>query len=225
MSLLFAWATVAVAGSKSVTALSLAQEAGKWPIPGLCPGETAQLQLTTTDSAGRTRDLRLGRRAGVTLSWGFGEVSPRGEVRMPDDPRGAWGKPGTVTATLDADPTVQATLDVPLRFDCSVTVDLSGREGLDGHDGTDGASNEQGRGGDGLRGEPGDPGRDGPAVQVHATLVTEPRTGAEVLQVELGVVGEVSRYVAIDPEDGELVVMANGGRGGRGGAGGDAGSG
>jgi hypothetical protein len=211
-------ATRAVAGP-SVESLAVSVPGG-----GLCPGERLELEVQAIDSGGRARPVRLGRKAEVTLEWELGAVGPRGVLEMPADPRVGWGKAGKLVAAWSADPSVRVERMVPLRFDCSVVMDFSGSEGVNGPSGQDGMDSPS-RGGDGTQGEPGGEGGRGAEVHVRVTLVAEPRTGAEILQIEAQELGKESRFAAISPEAGELVIQTNGGPGGPGGNGGAAGEG
>lgn len=212
---------IASAKSKEIVSLAITPPTSG----GLCPGEQHALEVVATDSAGKTRKVKLGRKEEFGVSWELGPVGPNGQLEMPLDPRAAWGKEGLVTVTLAADPTRKAELGVPLRFDCSVTVDFSGDEGDVGTNGEDGPDTKP-NGTDGRAGQPGETGAVGPEVHVRVTRVTEPRTQTPVLQAEIQRLGDDEvRWVAFSPTAGELVVMANGGAGGIGGRGGDGGDG
>jgi hypothetical protein len=130
-----------------------------------------------------------------------------------------------LTVTSTEDPKVSTQVLVPMRYDCSVVVDRSGRKGDAGTKGQDGADNPGGNAGPGESGSVGDAGKDGSEVHVRAVMGEEPRSGKPILLAEIQVLGEDEKaYAAIFPGEGELVVKVNGGKGGQGGQGGDGGN-
>jgi hypothetical protein len=190
---------------------------------GICPGEVHRLEIAEVDARGRERRIRPNARGDLQFDWELGEVSDKGDLTGPTDPRAAWGSSGVLTVSSASDPDLRAQLEIPLRYDCTVTVQAHGRDGYPGEQGPNGIPANP-RGTDGQRGHPGDAGGDAPELHLRATIVPEPRTGEEVLQVEIEVLGEDElRYAAIHPGTGELVLSALGGRGGQGGRGGDGG--
>ncbi|MEZ4235686.1 MAG: hypothetical protein R3F59_05890 [Myxococcota bacterium] len=187
---------------------------------GICPGEVVRLEITGIDDRGRERKIRATPRADLAYDWSLGEVSDRGELTGPTDPRAAWGDAGELTVTAEG---VSATVAVPLRFDCTITLDATGREGYPGEQGPEGGGSST-KGNRGQPGHPGDPGHDAPEVHLRTFLTADPRTGEPVLQIEAQRLGDDAlQYFAIHPASGELVVHAVGGRGGMGGRGGDGG--
>lgn len=218
--MLLVWALATPGWAGSPTAIRMDAPSG------LCPGEPLDPTITGEDERGRVAKVRSGPRGDVAFTWELAEPDKRGALFMPTDPRIAWGKAGVLTAELRSDPRVRATAAVPLRTDCALVADLSGAVGEMGDNGVDGVDVSDGRGGDGEHGQPGDAGRDAPEVHVRLALATEPRTGLDVLQVEVQDLDHgTSKFFALDPERGTLAVVVDGGQGGRGGAGGDAGAG
>ncbi|MEQ1506785.1 MAG: hypothetical protein ABMB14_31450, partial [Myxococcota bacterium] len=166
---------------------------------GLCPGEHGQLELSVTDEAGKARRVKLGKNDAFEVAWELGEVGERGELVMPTDPRVGWGKVGVVTVTSADAPGAKVEGAVPLRFDCPLRIDLSGDAGNNGARGAKGASSPT-NGTDGTDGMNGEDGHDAPDVRVRLVLVSEPRTGAPVLQAEITAAGrDGAWFAAVSP--------------------------
>jgi hypothetical protein len=222
-----------------VTALS----ASLSPDPGLSPGKSGRLVIVATTSDGK-KLVTVGPGHGKVLFDSFtfdasvAQVSRRGVVSLPADPRVSDGSMPHVRITAIAHPDVVAELDVPVRYDVAFAAHFSGRPGLNGSSGLDGLSGSAGTdgsidlnnpvpggngsagtdGGDGQNGEDGEPGQ---AIHVWVTL----RPGAQpLLEVRVAGAGH-EQFFLIDPNGGTLAIDANGGRGGSGGAGGRGGQG
>jgi hypothetical protein len=194
------------------------------PSGGLCPGERFALEVVGIDARGHESKVRRNGRTPWTVWWELGEIEGK-ELVMPLDGRATWGRAGRIIVSSPTDPALEAEASIPVRYDCSVTLDLSGRAGEQGIRGSDGASSAT-RGADGANGGQGQQGHPGPELHVRTFLTTEPRTGVEVLQVEVQDRTEgMSHWAAFQPEQGELVLKANGGQGGNGGWGGNGGGG
>lgn len=216
MSLLFALASVAHAG-KPATSLQI-----DVPDGGLCPGETFRVELATVDAAGRATRVKLTPKTPAELGWELGELTAKGELTMPLDPLATWGKAGGIVAEYAG---MRATATIPVRYDCQLSIDLSGMGGAIGEPGNSSPPSP----GQGINGEPGHPGgdgEDGPDVRLRMVKVVEPRTGEEVIQVEIqSSTREGSGLAAFSPDGGGLTVIARGGPGGPGGRGGNGGDG
>lgn len=168
----------------------------------------------------------------------FVQVSKKGKVSLPADPRVSEGATPQVRITVNGHPDLIAELDIPVRYDIPFAGHFSGRAGLDGANGLDGQSGgsgsagsidpgnrspggDGGNGSDGDNGKDGDPGQPGQSVHVWITLRAGPHP---LLQVRAASTDHEQLFL-IDPNGGTLAIDANGGKGGSGGAGGRGGSG
>ncbi|MGA3006872.1 MAG: hypothetical protein ABSE59_03165, partial [Opitutaceae bacterium] len=157
------------------------------------------------------------------------QVSNKGKVSLPDDPRVSEGKLPNIRITAIDHPDVVANLDVPVRYDIDFKADFSGKAGADGANGASGldgsnggqpgwAGGDGGPGGDGQNGGDGEPGK---AVHVWFAL----KSGSRPLLQARVLSGADEKLFLIDPNGGSLEVDTNGGPGGKGGAGGKGGRG
>lgn len=213
------------------------------PGSGLGPGDSAALVATASAADGQ---------AWVTEGAGHGRVlwdsyeleavgatvSPKGIVRLDEDPRGLATRPPRVRATTRTTPPVTSELLLPVRYDRAFRVDFAGAAGASGFPGLDGvaggvgsmgsldpehpsAGGDGGPGGDGGDGGSGWDGGPGSDLRVQVALQPGPRP---LLQVKVASASRV-RYVLVDPDGGSLHVSAEGGPGGAGGRMGRGGSG
>ncbi len=163
-----------------------------------------------------------------------------GLLVVPADPGALWNAQGLATVTTAYHPQVQATVKVPVRYNCSYTANFSGDSGREGASGSMGSSGDHGvdkqssesyaepgghgqdggHGGDGVDGEPGRPGDE---VVVQADLIEHPDGPLILVVVESRSTNQSSRYVVAPGST--VTVTADGGSGGRGGNGGNGGSG
>lgn len=213
------------------------------PGPGLAPGRSARLIVIATTEDGK-QHITVGPGHGDVLFDSFGfdariaQVSAKGVVTLPADPRLSEGQTPHVRINALGHPGVSAELDIPVRYDVAYVADFSGRAGTDGFPGSNGASGMTGNsgsidathpapGGDGTRGDDGgnggdgSPGARGQDVHVWLRLGASPRP---LLQVRVASAQQERLYL-LDPQGGTLAIAANGGQGGGGGAGGKGGAG
>jgi hypothetical protein len=222
-----------------VTALSVSLS----PDPGLSPGKSGRLVIVATTPDGKKR-VTVGPGHGKVLFDSFtfdasvAQVSRRGVVSLPADPRVSDGRMPHVRITVVGHPDVVGDLDIPVRYDVAFAAHFSGRPGFNGTGGLDGLAGSAGTdgsidlnnpapggngsngsdGGDGQNGGDGEPGQ---AVHVWVTL----KSGSQpLLQVRAASVSH-EQFFLIDPQGGTLAIDANGGGGGTGGSGGRGGQG
>lgn len=141
------------------------------PGPGLAPGRSARLIVIATTEDGK-QHITVGPGHGDVLFDSFGfdariaQVSAKGVVTLPADPRLSEGQTPHVRINALGHPGVSAELDIPVRYDVAYVADFSGRAGTDGFPGSNGASGMTGNsgsidathpapGGDGTRGDDG----------------------------------------------------------------------
>jgi len=211
--------------------------------PGIAPGEKSPLVAVFTEPGGEV--LKTEGEGHGKILWKDVKVdatlvtaNQKGVLTLPQDPTISDGKVGHVVLTVPTHPDLRAELDVPIRYDYSLSANFSGSSGssgFDGSSGTDGMSgssgsmdpnnpsaggsgSDGGNGGDGSRG--GD-GGNGPDVQVRVALKSESRS---LLQVKVSASGN-ERLFLVDPQGGSLTVTSAGGSGGSGGRGGRGGRG
>jgi hypothetical protein len=213
------------------------------PQPGLSPGDSGQLVITTTTTDGKQL-VTVGPGHGTVLFDSFSfvatvvTVSNKGIVSLPADPRISEGTVPHVRITAIAHPDVSAELDIPVRYDVAFVAHFSGQaggngmDGLNGFDGSDGTpgsidltnpsaggnGTDGGNGGDGDNGWAGQP---GDAVHLWVTLKAAKHP---LLQVRAAS-NKREQFFLVDPNGGSLTVDANGGPGGAGGSGGRGGRG
>jgi hypothetical protein len=237
--------TVGVRGTRTqlarlpVTTVS----ASLYPQSTLSPGESGQLIIVASASDGR-QWTTVGPGHGTVLFDNFvlnatvAQVSAKGVVSIPSDPRLSEGKEALCRVTVVGHPDVTTELQVPLRYDIAFTADFSGKPGLDGIDGADGlpgvdgasgpndptSPSRGGRGSDGSNGSDGGNGGNGqPGESVHVWITLEPGTRG-FLQVRTASATREQLFL-IDPNGGSLSVDTQGGPGGRAGRGGKGGRG
>jgi hypothetical protein len=220
-------------------------------VSALAPGQSARLVVVATTDAGKhyaTVGAGNGKVAfdNYTIEATTVQVSKRGTVSLPADPRVSEGKLGHLRISPTGHPEVVTEIDVPVRYDMPFVADFSGARGSDGFDGTDGSDGSSGQDGtpatiDPTTGVPGNPGPGGnggaggnggngqdgsdgsPGESVHVWIRLEP--GAKpLLQIEAKGARRELFYI-VDPSGGSLKILSNGGSGGRGGHGGRAGHG
>jgi hypothetical protein len=212
--------------------------------PAIAPGEKSPLVVAVTETDGKvlvTEGKGKGKILWKDLSVNATVVSAnkKGVLSLPHDPRVSDGKTGHVAITVPSHPGIQATLDIPLRYDFNFVanfVGASGSSGFNGTDGIDGASGTPGsldpnnpspggngsNGTNGSDGSDGGDGGDGPPVQVRMTI----RPGNHpLLQISVSTPGRKDHFYLVDPQGGSLTVNASGGPGGSGGKGGRGGRG
>jgi hypothetical protein len=222
-----------------VTALSVSLVPG----PALAPGGSARLVI-----AASTRDAKslvtVGPGHGTVLYDSFAftasiaEVSKKGVVSLPADPRLSDGLTPHVHISVNGHPDVVADLEIPVHYNVAFRADFSGRAGTPGFSGFDGAPGMSGfpgsmdpnspsaggngsDGGNGGDGGDGGAGEDGKSIHIWVTRKPEPYL---LLQVRIASASD-ERLFLLDPAGGTLEVDANGGPGGAGGAGGRGGAG
>lgn len=220
--------------------------------PAIAPGKKSPLVVKVTKSDG-TVLYTEGEGKGkvqwkdLTLKAAVVDVSNKGMVSVPRDPRISDGRTGHVTVAVPSHPDVRpAELEIAFRYDLKFAVNLSGADGLNGSDGLSGIDGTSGttgsldpshpspggNGSDGTNGSDGGSGQsgtDGPPVQV---MVTMHPGSAALLEVSVSPAGSMpvvltgkQQFFLIDPSGGSLSVSAHGGSGGRGGKGGRGGRG
>ena len=152
------------------------------------------------------------------------------EMLVAIDPRESFHDPVSIRIVARHHPDLSRELQLEARYDCEFEGDFRGAPGADGSsgwsgsDGDDGEGDEAGEdGGDGSDGGDGKDAGNGDRVRVRIALASHHVTGQPLLQVEA--VGERrgALYFALDPDHGQLLLDASGGRGGDGGDGGDGG--
>jgi hypothetical protein len=210
----------------------------------IAPGEKSPLVVTLTGQDGKIWETE-GKGKGKIL-WKDLTVTPtvvtvnkKGVVSLPRDPRVSDGKAGHVDIAAPSQPTLHASLDIPLRYDYPFTSTYTGASGNNGTDGMSGADGMGGTSGstdpnnpspggngsngtDGTDGSNGTDGSDGPPIQVQVAL----RSGTHpLLQIGVSAPGHKERFYLVDPQGGSLTVRSNGGDGGKGGRGGQGGRG
>jgi len=218
-----------------------------------CPGDNVSLAAIATVAEGKDFATMGGGRGKVpwrcydVVAEG-GTFGRRGVLRITDDPRATWHAVPRVVVRPATQPNIQASVAVPIRYDCRYVVDLTGAHGSwgpPGSDGTDGSNghdascpfdSSSGSGGagsngsSGSNGHAGGDGQPGPVVALYVDRVFHRGRGEQILWVQLVCLGRglrrrLYRELAIHPLSGRLVVKADGGNGGRGGTGGDGGDG
>lgn len=212
--------------------------------PAIAPGEKSPLVIQIAASDGKTY-MTEGKGHGkimwkdLTATASVVSVNKKGIASLPGDPRLSEGKTGQVTITAPSHPGLQATFEIPLRYDYPFQASYSGASGASGMDGTNGldgssgspgsldpnnpsAGGDGGDGGNGGDGTNGTDGFDGPPMQVRVTM----HPGAKPL-LEAGVTtsNHKERYYLIDPQGGSITISSSGGDGGKGGAAGKGGRG
>jgi len=220
--------------------------------PAIAPGKKSPLVVKVTKADGTVlytegegkgkvpwKDLAL--KAVVV------DVSNKGVVSVPRDPRISDGRTGHVTVAVPSHPEVRpAELEIAFRYDLKFAVNLSGADGMSGSDGLSGIDGTSGttgsmdpshpspggNGSDGTNGSDGGTGQtgnDGPPVQVVVTMHPGSRVLLEVSVSPASgmpaILAGKQQFFLIDPYGGLLSVTANGGSGGRGGKGGRGGRG
>jgi len=194
--------------------------------PGLCPGEFQRLDLYATDDAGKERKVKMGRWKEFDLSWDIAEVSQKGGLEMPLAPEPAWGKAGTLKASVAGNPALGASAQLPARYDCDLALTRVGESGAGGAAGERGSATAESDGGDGQDGADGQDGGVGPGLEVRVHLASDPVSGVDVLQVGVrDLVTHESWNSAIAAVGGHMAISTFGGAGGPGGPGGEGGSG
>jgi hypothetical protein len=210
---------------------------------GVGPGQSTRLIIVAETTDGKEL-VTVGPGHGKVLFSSFkftptlAQVTKRGYVVMPADPRDTEGKLPHVHIETLGHPNAIADIDIPVRYDVAFVADRSGQKGVAGYPGSngrDGANGSDGStdpknpspggdgsdGGDGSNGGDGSDGGSGDNVRVWLTLRpgTHPMLQARVFSET----GE-SLYL-IDPQGGSLTVKADGGPGGAGGGPGSGGQG
>ena len=210
---------------------------------GVGPGQSTRLIIVAETKDGKEL-VTVGPGHGKVLFSSFkftptlAEVTTRGYVVMPGDPRVTEGKLSHVHIETLGHPDVTADIDIPVRYDVAFVADRSGPKGVagypgsngrDGINGSDGSTDPRNpspghdgsNGGNGDNGGNGSDGGSGENVRVWLTL----RPGTHPM-LQARVVGETGESLyLIDPQGGSLTVKADGGPGGNGGAGGSGGRG
>lgn len=193
---------------------------------GLCPGEFQRLDLYATDDAGKERKVKMGRWKEFDLSWDIAEVSQKGGLEMPLAPEPAWGKAGTLKASVVGNAALGASAQLPARYDCDLALTRFGEAGAGGSAGERGSATAESDGGDGQDGADGQDGGVGPGLEVRVHLASDPVSGVDVLQVGVrDLVTNESWNSAIAAVGGHMAISTIGGSGGPGGPGGEGGSG
>lgn len=213
---------------------------------GACPGMAAPITVTAIDSEG-TEYSTAAEGEQKKVKWKNFEVVAGGAsfqdgmAVLPADPAALWNKTASVMVTSIHHHGLAASVDVPVRYDCSYTASYNGdwgRDGADGQigsggdDGVDKQSSESyaepgghgGHGGQGGNGSDGEAGRDGDRVIAYVDVIEHPDGRQLYLVVtESETTRNTQRFVV---EAGATVtVEAHGGNGGRGGHGGNGGNG
>jgi hypothetical protein len=169
----------------------------------------------------------------ITVAASVVAANQKGTLSLPADPRVSEGKVGHVLLTVPSHPDLHAELDIPVRYDYSVSANFAGSggsSGFDGSDRSDGMSctmgsldptnpSPGGNGSDGSNGSDGGsggPGGNGPDVHVLVALKSGNHT---LLEVRVSA-GRDERFYLVDPQGGSLSVNSEGGPGGSGGKGG-----
>jgi len=235
----------------SLSASMVSRHDSSAAVGALGPGQSARLVVVANTNAGK-HYATVGAGNGkvsfdnYTMEATTVQVSKRGTVSLPADPRLSDGKVGHLRISPTTRPDVVTVLDVPVRYDIPFVADFSGAsgsdgfngmdglDGLDGQDGTPampdpttGALGNPGPGGNGGAGGNGWNGQDGsdgsPGENVHVWVRLEPGP-KPLLQIEARSTRRDLFYL-VDPSGGSLKILSNGGSGGRGGQGGRAGHG
>jgi hypothetical protein len=210
----------------------------------IAPGEKSPLVVSLTGQDGNIWETE-GKGKGkilwkdLTIMPTVVSVNNKGVISLPRDPRVSDGKIGHIDVTAPSQPTLHASLDIPLRYDYPFTSTYAGVSGNNGTDGMNGAAGFDGtpgsldpnnpspgsngsNGTDGTAGSDGGDGNDGPPLQVRVAL----RPGTHpLLQIGVSAPGHKERFYLVDPQGGSLTVRSNGGDGGKGGKGGQGGRG
>lgn len=214
-----------------------------FPRGGLAPGEKAQLIVSFTQPNGKVLQTE-GEGHGpvmwkdLAVTGNVVDVSSKGVVSLPMDPRASDGKTGRVSITVPSHPDLRAELNIPVRYNHNYYSDFSGSKGSDGFKGSDGISGTSGtsgsfdpnhpsaggngsNGSDGSNGGSGSRGGNGLPVNIQMHLRT---WGPILLEIKVTGGGRQQLYL-LDPHGGSLTVRSDGGDGGRGGKGGSGGRG
>jgi hypothetical protein len=222
-----------------VTALS----ASLSPAPALAPGKSGRLIITATTSDGKQL-VTVGPGHGKVLFDSFTfdasvvQVSKKGKVSLPADPRQSDTQIPHIRITANGHPDMVAELDVPVRYDIAFAAHFSGQTGSSGFNGSDGLAGADGstgsldltnpspggngtNGGDGGNGQDGGDGQPGQSVHVWVAL----QAGAHPLLQVRAASPQREQFFLVDPNGGTLTIDANGGSGGSGGSAGRGGRG
>jgi len=193
---------------------------------GLCPGEFQKLDLYGTDDSGKERKIRFGQWKEFQLGWDIGPVSKKGVLEMPLAPEPAWGKAGTLSVASLSNPEVNASANLPARYDCDLVLTRAGQPGNFGAAGERGSTASESSGGNGQSGGGGQAGGNGPGLEVRVHLAKDPNSGVDVLQVAVkDLVSGEAWNTAVGVDGGKMTIQSMGGPGGGGGPGGEGGSG
>lgn len=139
-----------------------------------------------------------------------------------------------VTASLIKNPDVKNELVIKLNYKGTTFVDFNGSKGKRGKEGADGprgnnavtSSDHCTSGGMGAMGQQGGNGGEGQQIEVYMKMKFDDLLKKDMLYVQVKVKNTTEqRLVIVDPEEGKLIISANGGKGGDGGTGGAGGTG
>jgi hypothetical protein len=195
----------------------------------LCPGQETKITVTALLADGRevaTTGAGHGKVGWDNYRTAFsGGTAKDGKLRLSRDPRVTWSEPASLVVAAIDHPDVRWSGTIPIRYDCALGADLTGKNGSTGERGKDGSDGETvgARGRSGRSGGTGEPGAHGQSVEIWMTTVAGPQS-KKLVQAAVRGSGERSFY-AFDPAGGTLAVDASGGDGGPGGDAGDGGKG
>ncbi|MEM7036745.1 MAG: toxin-antitoxin system YwqK family antitoxin, partial [Bacteroidota bacterium] len=158
-----------------------------------------------------------------------GGEAGKSTVSIGSDPRAFKDHKVIVTVSSVHHPSVSDEFEIPVSYKgkfSSVFTGASGRRGSDGARGADGSGSGGQTGGNGRQGGNGGDGGNGPHVESFVTAQKDPVLG-KVMLLAYSRVKEwgSSDLVMVDPDGGQLWIVARGGAGGDGGSGGTGGQG
>jgi len=151
----------------------------------------------------------------------------KGKFRIDPDFLNIENHTASMVVTPVLNPTVSDTFSVLMDYKKHFSLNFNGQSGTWGFSGTSGSNGGTGsNGGDGGFGQDGEPGDNAPDIGIWADLYFDSLLNCNLLYVYTQNLwsGE-EKFLLINPDGGNLEIIANGGSGGRGGDGGSGGNG